>query len=169
MKAKIIIPVIAFLCGCLFGRLWPNAPEEPSYVIDTIPAWDVFTDALIRTESNGNPNAIGKTGDVGILQITPIYVADVNRIAHTHYTLEDRYDPDKSLEMFNIMNAYYNPDFNIDKAIALHNPNAGAWYGDRIKKYMVESLNTYAPGQEYNGTPILMSALQSDYSIIIIR
>lgn len=54
--------------------------EEPS-------EWDIFVKALIQVESEGKADAVGKTNDVGILQITPIYVKDVNRILG-----EDKYD-----------------------------------------------------------------------------
>lgn len=53
--------------------------------------WDLFLKALILVESEGNPNVVGKSNDVGILQITPIYVKEVNRISNCNYTLEDRY------------------------------------------------------------------------------
>lgn len=43
--------------------------EEPS-------EWDIFVKALIQVESEGKADAVGKTNDVGILQITPIYVKD---------------------------------------------------------------------------------------------
>ena len=97
--------------------------------------WDFFLEALIRVESNGNPYAIGTKNDVGILQITPIYVKEANRLQKdVVYTLEDRKSIEKSLEMFNIIQNYYNPHKDIDKAIKLHNPRAGKIYADKIKK-----------------------------------
>lgn len=50
--------------------------------------------ALCQVESSNNPLAIGDNGKaVGILQIHPILIEDVNRIYGTKYTLEDRKDP----------------------------------------------------------------------------
>ena len=101
------------------------------------PEWDAFIRALIHVESRGNTEAVGKSNDVGILQITPIYVAEVNRILkEKRYTLEDRTDPDKSIEMFRIMQDYHNPEHDIDKAIKMHNPKAGKGYSDAIKEMM---------------------------------
>lgn len=98
--------------------------------------WDIFLEALIMKESNGDPQAIGKTQDVGILQITPIYVKEANRLSGKGFTLEDRTSVEKSMEMFNIIQDYWNPDKNIDKAIKLHNPGAGPEYAEAIYKNM---------------------------------
>lgn len=97
------------------------------------PAWVYLLQALIVVESEGNPLAVGKSNDVGILQITPIYVREVNRIlGDTVYKLEHRTDIDKSLEMFEIYQAHHNPSKDILKAIKIHNPSAGQWYTDKV-------------------------------------
>jgi len=73
---------------------------------------------LISVESNGNPNAVGDSGQaIGILQIHPIMVKDVNRIlGKEKYTLKDRYSPKKSKEMAVIYFQHYSPiALNSDK------------------------------------------------------
>lgn len=101
--------------------------------------WQLFVKALIKVESNGDPHALGTKNDAGIFQITPIYVQEVNRIqTDREYTLNDRYDVKKSMEMFNIMNDYYNKEHNINKAIRIHNPNADDKYRAKIRKTMEE-------------------------------
>ena len=56
--------------------------------------------ALIAVESEGLPDAVGDSGRaVGILQITPVCVQDINRFARTDYTLEDRASESRSVEM----------------------------------------------------------------------
>lgn len=56
--------------------------------------------ALMIVESDGRADAIGDSGRaVGILQITPVCVQDINRFAKTQYTIEDRADEKKSIEM----------------------------------------------------------------------
>jgi len=62
--------------------------------------------ALIIVESGGNDKAINSHA-TGCLQITPILVKDVNRIAGTNYTLEDRFERQKSIEMAQIYLQYY--------------------------------------------------------------
>lgn len=127
------------LLACLM--LTSCSTEEPIYKQEIKPSpiqiersdWDIFVEALIEVESENNPQAVGSKDDVGILQITPIYVADVNRILGKEaYFLEDRTDPGKSLEMFEIMQNHYNPKLDINKAIKLHNPGAGARYKAKI-------------------------------------
>jgi hypothetical protein len=61
---------------------------------------------LIIVESHGDDNAINGNA-VGCLQITPVVVEDVNRIAGTNFTLQDRYDRQKSIQMAEIYLKYY--------------------------------------------------------------
>lgn len=63
---------------------------------------------LATVESNNNPSAIGDNGQaVGVLQIHPIMVRDVNRISGKAYTLQDRYSRVKSYEMATIYLKHY--------------------------------------------------------------
>lgn len=81
---------------------------------------DAQVNALVKTllavamvESGGDPCAIGDGGRaVGILQIHPIMVADVNRIVgqQQRYTLADRRDVRKSVEMFVVYCLHYWPE-----------------------------------------------------------
>ena len=114
-------------------------PLEPVQKEQELTEWDIFLQALIKVESEGNQYAVGKTNDVGILQITPIYVKEANRLSKDKtFTLEDRTKKKKSLEMFNIIQNHWNPEKAIDKAIKLHNPKAGKWYANKIYKAMEE-------------------------------
>jgi len=64
--------------------------------------------ALIAVESSGNNRAIGDNGlAVGCLQIHPIMVQDANRISGRHYTLLDRYNRRKSVQMCKIYLRHY--------------------------------------------------------------
>ena len=95
-------------------------------------------DAIIQVESEGNPNAVsGKS--VGAMQITPILVKDCNDIlkkqkSNKRYTMADRYSVAKSKEMFLIIQQYYNPENNIEKAIRLWNGGVN---------YKTKSTNRY--------------------------
>ena len=63
-----------------------------------------LTDAIMHVESRFNDSAIGDNGKaVGCLQIHPVLVREVNRLQEVEYTLEDRWDRKKSIEMFNII------------------------------------------------------------------
>lgn len=131
-----------FTVAILFIFMVSYNPKEKSVfyqknVVYEIPPqvddWSILIEALIQIESEGNQYAVGKTNDLGILQITPIYVKQVNNILRgKYYFLEDRTDIDKSLEMFEIYQAHFNPDKDILKAIKIHNPGAGQWYTDKV-------------------------------------
>lgn len=88
---------------------------------DELTDWQVLQLAIAYTESRFNPAAVGKAQDSGILQITPVYVAEVNRIYGTSFVLQDAFDPVKSLEMWDLMQAHYNEGRDLERAIALHN------------------------------------------------
>lgn len=81
--------------------------------IDEPLKWADLIEAIIYVESRGNDSAIGDRGKaVGCLQIHPILVREVNRILRRNdiplvYTLEDRYNREKSIEMFNIIAEQY--------------------------------------------------------------
>jgi hypothetical protein len=80
---------------------------------------DVLYSSIVWVESKGNANAKSRDGSVGIIQIKPVMVKEVNRICKIkgidkRFTLADRKDPSKSSEMFWIYQEFYNPDINRD-------------------------------------------------------
>lgn len=83
--------------------------------------WTPVMDAIIQVESKGDPKA--KSGNsVGVMQITPILVAECNNIlkrkkSKKRYTLADRYNVAKSKEMFLLIQSVYNPLNSIERAI----------------------------------------------------
>lgn len=100
--------------------------------------WSNVMDAIIQVESSGNRHA--KNGNqVGAMQITPILVKDCNNIlkqrkSKKRYTLEDRFSIEKSKEMFLLIQSWYNPHNNVEKAI--RSWNGGANYSVRgTQKY----------------------------------
>ena len=144
MGRRLIILVALFIVSsCNVNCYKEVTRKETKKEIKQKPSeWDIFIQALIQVESEGKSNAVGKTNDVGILQITPIYVKDVNRIlGEERYTLSCRTDIKKSLEMFEILQSHYNPNKDIDKAIKLHNPRAGQSYRIKIMNQM-ENIKT---------------------------
>ena len=66
---------------------------------------DNLVNAIIYVESRGDVNAHNvRENAVGVLQIRPIMVREVNRrLGEDKYTLMDRWDKGKSIEMFNVI------------------------------------------------------------------
>lgn len=100
--------------------------EQPVVKKEKHPLEDLMN-AIIYIESRGNPKAHNKNGDcVGILQITKICVRECNRVLkmkgiNKSYTYADRWDKEKSIEMFYLLQDFYNPEHDIKKAIRIWN------------------------------------------------
>lgn len=105
--------------------------------------WARTLESLVLVESGGDPTARNTATDaVGILQIRPMYVNEVNRIVgKQRYTLSDRYSVKKSIEMFQIIQEYYNPQHSVERAIQLHNPTATLNYHDKVVAQIKELRN----------------------------
>ena len=100
--------------------------------------WNPVMDAIILVESEGNPKAVSGNS-VGAMQITPVLVKECNDIlkkqkSNKRYTLDDRYSVEKSKEMFLLIQKYFNPENNVEKAIR-------SWNGGI--KYSVKATNKY--------------------------
>lgn len=83
--------------------------------------WEPVMEAIIQVESNGNPNARSGSS-CGAMQITPILVKECNQILKRknikkRFTLRDRFSVAKSKEMFLLIQSYFNPANNVEKAI----------------------------------------------------
>jgi len=76
--------------------------------------------AMIACESGGNPRAIGDEGrSVGILQISRVVVADVNRITGTRYKWpDDCFDPAKSVQICTAYLSHYGGKDASDQRLA---------------------------------------------------
>ena len=100
--------------------------------------WNPVMDAIIKVASEGNPRAVSGNS-VGVMQITPVLVKECNDIlkkqkSNKRYTLDDRYSVEKSKEMFLLIQKYFNPENNVEKAIR-------SWNGGI--KYSVKATNKY--------------------------
>ena len=102
---------------------------------DTLSYWDIFTLALIKVESEYNNNVVSSVGAKGYFQMTPIYVKEVNRIHKTNFTFDQVTDFAKAYEIFDLMQKAHNPDYNMDKALELHN-GKHVWYNKRVYREM---------------------------------
>ena len=102
---------------------------------DTLSDWEVFTLALIKVESEYNNNAVSSVGAKGYFQMTPIYVKEVNRIHNTDFTFDQVTDFYKAYEIFDLMQKAHNPEYNMDRALELHNGKHN-WYRKKVYQEM---------------------------------
>jgi hypothetical protein len=90
---------------------------------------DKILEAIMEKESNFNTKAVNrKENAVGILQIRPIMVREVNNILRQRgdsifYSLSDRLDSTKSVEMYYTFQKARNPEY--DPQIACYLWNGG--------------------------------------------
>ena len=71
-------------------------------------ATDTLLNAVMAVESNFDSMAYNeKENAAGVLQIRPIMVREVNRLlGEEKYTLKDRWNKTKSIEMFNVIRSH---------------------------------------------------------------
>ena len=108
--------------------------------------WNPVMEAIILVESEGNPNAVSGNS-VGAMQITPILVRECNNIlksrgSEKRYTMADRYDVEKSKEMFLLIQSQYNKTNNVEKAIRTWNggPNYSTRATDRYYQKVLRRM-----------------------------
>lgn len=148
MKKSIFIFIVGLLSGLSVDYIRVVSQPEAKVITDTMIIenhikvdWESLYKAICWVESKNDPNAVGKTNDLGIAQLTPIYVKQVNKILGSEvYTLEDRKDLRKVREMFDIYQNHFNPDKDYVKAIYLHNPRARLSYAKAIEEKYLELI-----------------------------
>jgi hypothetical protein len=98
--------------------------------------WDLFIKAIGFVESSWNDFAVNESsGASGYLQLTEIYVDQINFWGY-NYSYEDRFNRNKSIEMFEITNKILNPERDFHLALVIHNPNGGLVYHNSVmEKY----------------------------------
>jgi hypothetical protein len=131
--------------------LFPPNPTLKSIPTDTISIIEYYDrpliEAIIYVESRGNDSAYNKqSGATGCMQIMPIMVKEVNRInkirnSDQKYTLEDRWDRNKSIEMFLIWKDFHhkNSDYEVISRHWWGGPKYGKeecsiFYWERVKE-----------------------------------
>lgn len=139
MMKKLLILLFILINGITYSYSQTNNKD-----------WDNLIKAISIAESNQQTDIVSKCGRyVGLLQISKIAVRDCNRILKeinvdnkTYYKYNDRFSEEKSIEMFNIIQCYYNPEKDIEKAIRLwkggcnySNSNTEQYYQKVLKLY----------------------------------
>jgi hypothetical protein len=131
------IVCLCFTILCLWpGKVLAEGNEEKAQ--EGRFDWTPVMEAIIKVESNGN--RLARCGQsVGVMQITPILVAECNQILkklkkNGKYRLVDRLSVSKSKEMFLLIQAIHNPMNDVEKAIR-------SWNGGM--KYSVRRTQRY--------------------------
>ena len=111
------------------------------------PPIEKLINALIYVESRGKPNAIGDTHlgepSIGVLQIRPIMVREVNRIlkiSHIpkRFKLKDRFNREKSIAMFMVWKNHHHPKGGFETIARNWNGGPKGYRYNRTIKYWVK-------------------------------
>jgi hypothetical protein len=114
-KCKRVITM--FFIGFCFPFVAMTTKVNKGAEVKAVTIRNVLYSSIVWVESKGNATARSKDGSLGIVQILPVMVKEVNRICKIknidkHFTLQDRLNPDKSEQMFWIYQNFYNPKLN---------------------------------------------------------
>lgn len=105
---------------------------------------EVLVNALIQVESLGNDSAVGDTHlrepSIGVLQIRPIMVREVNRIlklqkSKKRFKRKDRYNREKSIEMFMVWKEYHHPNGGFETIARNWNGGPRGYKNPRTEHY----------------------------------
>ncbi len=144
---QILIWFIILACGCVGLILRAENSKaiivRPNAVEAKQPIFEQFLTALEQIESGGDTKAVGDGGKaIGILQIWPIYVKDVNRILGVEkFTLFDRWDAVKSRDMVRIYLNHYASEARLGRTptyedmARIHNGGPNGYKKDCTKAY----------------------------------
>lgn len=138
MKNRIkVLLFVSVILNCVLFCSFLNGKETKIHTkiikekAPTMSEWDMFTMALMKVESEYDSTAVSSVGAKGYFQITPIYIEEVNRVHHTDYTMDDVYDLESAHEIFDLMQKAHNKNYDMDKAMVLHNGDH-KWYKKRV-------------------------------------
>lgn len=132
MVEKLWETIVVILGFCWMGESCQGQGEQntepiaPRYTINK----HELVKAFIFVESSGNDYAVNaRTKATGCLQIMPIMIREANRLVGAEkYKLSDRTNRSKSVEIFHLVMAAKNPDYDIARACIIWNPNGGYNY-----------------------------------------
>tara|TARA_Y100001937_G_scaffold74309_1_gene101128 strand:+ start:87 stop:533 length:447 start_codon:yes stop_codon:yes gene_type:complete len=105
-------------------------------------------EAMVWVESKGDPKAFARRENAaGVLQIRPIMVNEVNRILNIKkddrfYTLDDRWNEEKSIEMFYVFVDYYHKDSSYEEIARCWNGGPKGLQKKQTKRYWKKVQNT---------------------------
>lgn len=118
----------------------------PTIIVPPQPV-DELINALIYVESRGIDSAVGDTHlklpSIGVLQIRPVMVREVNRIlkiigSTQRYKLKDRFNRQSSIKMFLVWKNYHHPKGGFEEIARCWNGGPRGLKNKRTEKYWVK-------------------------------
>ena len=96
----------------------------------------IIIESISYIESSHNPNAYNKKEKaIGVLQIRPIMVKEVNLYTNYKLSHEDCWDKEKSIEAFIAFQNKFNPQWDAERAAKLWNGGRKGYNKQSTEKY----------------------------------
>ena len=116
-----VLKIVCLTCCIATLAPLPVAAGDAKSTTSSRYDWNPVMEAIIHVESRGDAKAVSGNS-CGVMQITPILVKECNNIlkkrkSKKRFTLKDRFSVEKSKEMFLLIQSYFNPANNVEKAI----------------------------------------------------
>jgi soluble lytic murein transglycosylase-like protein len=124
----------AGLRGCLSTRTRLTHTLCAALLLITSVAWaDEIKDvipAIIEVESRGNPHAVSPCGAIGLMQVTPIVLEEINTAYGTNIKLIDLTDPIVNkyvgeLYLRRLKDHYLQERYSVERMLAAYNGGIG--------------------------------------------
>lgn len=139
MKHLLLTIGLSLICIGLYGPAYTKL-----YIGKPPPMKDqTLLHAIIQVESGGNPHQINwKENAIGLLQIRPVMIEEVNRISlltgrAERFQLEDAFDSLKSIQIYWIVQEYWNPTNDLRKGTLVWNGRGKTnTYWKKIQKHL---------------------------------
>lgn len=155
----LIIAALAMLTVILYrnslrARNIGSPAAYKAYVLESANEFSFPVDlilAVIRAESDFDPNAVSDVGARGLMQIMPkTALLDINRMLKTNYSTEDLFDPAINIRCGTCYLAYlYDIFHDYDTALAAYNAGMGnVWKWLKEEQYAQDGKLTAIPNRE---------------------
>jgi hypothetical protein len=136
MRRIIVVSILSLFPLLVSDARVPTISDKKD-AMDRV-VWERLVHAICMVESGCDDSARNpKSSASGRFQMLKIYVDEVNRIKGKRaYSYNDRLNPTKAREMFEIYQQHYNPSKDIDRAIVLHRGKVSKKYIKKVKSEM---------------------------------
>lgn len=110
--------------------------------------WVALVYAIAQIESEGNPQAVGRDRDLGLLQVTPIVIAEVHRRTGEHWQHERMTDPTYCILFFKRFVESCCPANTTPERIARQWHRTTDWRGKDASRYWRKVRTVYVRKKE---------------------
>ncbi len=132
--------LLTIFVAMFFATLYAPGGRAVLTIIEAekIHVFDKMLWSFMKVESNFDTDTVNRLGYGGVLQIGQSMIDEANRICELtsnprRFVLDDRLDSLKSVQIWYIVQAHWNPSYELKRACKVWNPEASVNYYKKIK------------------------------------